>query len=246
MRISDPDMAIFGDLSKMPAHEVLPLIGARRGVLAIRQPGRAINLQLEKRHLVNYFENDMRVDDVLTLRDRFGRMLESHAGDFEFLPNASPAPAHLHLPVDQLIASTLQGLVEREAAMALLPSAHTVMVATGLLDLHLPDDLQIYWERALPHLRLGASALQLAGCTGVTACQSRWHLHRLRLAGLVRVRRATEKTEFGLRLTEADAVAPLVATAIGSESEDLRNVRLAPPSHSILHRLLAGFAKLFG
>lgn len=239
-------MAIFGDLSEMPAHEVLPFVGARCGVLAIRQPGRTIDLQLEKRHLVNYFENDLRVDDVLTLRDRFGRMLESHAGDFEFLPHASPAPAHLHLPVDQLIASTLQGLMERESAKPHLPSAHTIMVATGLLDLHLPEDLQIYWERALPHLRLGASALQLAGCTGITACQSRWHLHRLRLAGLVRVRRATEKTQFGLRLSEADTMAPLAATAIGTESVGLQNVRVAPPSPSVLHRLLAGFTKLFG
>lgn len=238
-------MAIFGNLAEFPPHEVLSLVGARRGILAIRQPGRTIDLHLAEKSLHHFYENGLRVTDVLTLTDRFGRLLQSRAGEFWFMAGQGEAAGPLRLPVAQLIASTLRSLDERSAVLAELPSPHTIMVANGQTDLHFSEELQLYWERAQPHLRLGASALQLAGCTGITTDQSRWLLHRLRLAGAVRLRRAGEKTQFGISPSEADRRAPVGVSATAPDSGDLRGVSLGAPARGLLQRLITGFNGLF-
>lgn len=236
-------MAIFGNFSELPPCEVISLVGRRSGLLAIRQPGHAVELSLAEGYLDAFSENGLPVLDVLTLSDRFRRLLESRTGDFRLEPGVARGLSGLHVPVDQLITSTLRDVGDREAAQASLPSAHTIMLTTGKPEPHLPEELRMFWERSEPHLQLGASALQLAGCTGISALQARWLLYRLRLAGLVRNRRSGEKTQSGSRLSESEVPAPLAASA--PESEDLRKVQLGSAAPSVLRRLLNSFSGLF-
>lgn len=239
-------MSIFGDLSAIPAHEVLTVVGRRSGVLLVQSGGRAIEVQVRNGFVVNFVVDGLRTGDVLSLSSRFGHLLEARNGSFEFQRDAPTPDPQFYVPVDQLVASTLKNLNERELAAADLPSALTVFVVTGHDGLHLPDDLQLFWERAYVHLQLGAAPLQLSGCTGVSAREAQWFLHRLRLVGLVRPRRAGEHTEFGQRLSEADTIAPIAVTAtVEPAAADLSGVRLEQPSRSLLGRMMDGLSRMF-
>ncbi|MBS0658536.1 MAG: DUF4388 domain-containing protein [Verrucomicrobia bacterium] len=241
-------MAIFGDFSEIPPPEVLTAVGRRTGVLAAQVAGQALEVQLKNGFVLNFLADGLRTSDVLALSSRFGRLLEAKSGPFEFHPLEQRGEAQFYAPIDQLVASTLRSLSERDLAAAELPSALTVFVVTGRDGLHLPEDLQLFWERAYVHLQLGAAPLQLSGSTGVTALEARWHLHRLRLAGLVRPRRADERTDFGRRLSESDALAPIAVTA-GTEASgpgaELGRVRLQQPPRSLLGRMMDGLSRLF-
>ncbi|MBS0658678.1 MAG: DUF4388 domain-containing protein [Verrucomicrobia bacterium] len=234
-------MPIFGELRDLPLPEVLGVVRPRRGVLILRQGIQAFDLEVSEGLLVNFVHNSGRVDDVLTLSERFGQLFELREGCFLFRPGAILCAPHLRVPLDQLVVSTQRSLRERAAVAADLPSPHTVFLATGDCELHLPEDLQVFWERATPALAGGAAALQLSGCTGVSVQHARWLLCRLRAVGLIRPRRPGESGAW--QPTTTPTVAPSGPGDVASV--DLTGLRPAQPAASLLQRLSLGLRRFF-
>lgn len=238
-------MAIFGNFQDFPPSEALLAVAQRTGTFLARLPARTVGLQLHGGRLLGYSENGSPVRDPLALTERFQFLLEQREGEFEFLPQTAAGPRrYIAPPLDQLISNALGASMNMNLTDEDLPSEQTRFLPTGCEDVWLEEDLQIFWERAERYFRDGASALQLSGCTGVTVRKARWFLLRLRAAGLVRPRRASEATEFSLptRVQKAMELPPATSAA----QADLSRIEVARPAQGLIRKLAHGLSALFG
>lgn len=235
------NMAIFGNFHDFPPYEALMAVCKRTGTFVARLPARTVEIQLQAGRLVDFSENGAPVRDVLALSDRFHLMLEQREGEFEFFSREAtgPRPYAAH-PLQQIVSNAMGACVRMQNTEEDLPSEQTRFLPTGLQDVWLEEDLQLFWERAEPYFATGASALQLSGCTGVTARRAQWFLHRLRLAGLVRPRRAAEATDFGLPIrVQKPMELPAALPEAGLQA------RIERPAPSLLGRVMDKLAGLF-
>lgn len=220
------------------------LVAKRSGTFVARMPARTVEIQLRSGNLVDYTENGTSVRDVLALSDRFQNFLEQRTGGFEFFQAEGAAPhTQVAQQLAQLVSNAMGQAQDILQADAHLPSAQTRFLLTGKEGIWLQEDLQIFWERAEPHLRQAASALQLSGCTGVNVRKAQWFLYRLRLAGLVRPRRSAETTEYGLPIRIQAPMQMPAASEPGAG--DLEGVKIARLSGGLFSRVAGRLAQLF-
>jgi len=182
-------MAIFGNLRHMPLADLLGMLGRRSGVLEVfHLPGKRVGyaLALDSGKAVWLMEGNRFLDPVearAALRD----LLFAQEGAFEFSPGTPPPPPEgkaLGWPLERLLLSMTAVEDEIAALRPALPDPKTRFQAVEAEPIW-DEPLASFWQAALPLLRQGASAEEIAGRLGYRVEEAAYYLHKLRLLGKV-------------------------------------------------------------
>lgn len=248
---------IFGSFDEIPPAEALTVVSAETGVFTVTAPGSRDSLvYLEAGYLVAMTAESEPIQDSLRLRASFSHLLSLREGEFDFRRSALlGVDRNFHLPLGQLITSSLAFATEISGDSVELSSADACFELDRRLDLWLGDELQLFWERAEPLLRGGCNAVELAEMAGIPVDRARWYLHKLRLAGLIRPRRLVgeqfptprwrRKSKPAVAPSLSTTPEPELASAVENSIPALREVKLATPSRPLLLRLIQGLTTLF-
>jgi hypothetical protein len=182
-------VAIFGNLREMPLADLLGMLGRRSGVLEVfHLPGKRSGyaLALDSGKAVWLREGNRFLDPVearAALRD----LCFAQEGAFEFSPGTPPSPPEgkaLGWPLERFLLSMTTVEDEIAALRPALPDPKTrfqVVEGEPIWD----EPLASFWQAALPLLRQGASAEEIAGRLGYRPEEAAYYLHKLRLLGKV-------------------------------------------------------------
>lgn len=246
-------MAIFGSFEEIPPAEALSATGASMGIFTVRRPPHQHEVLLRGGMVVGWRENGQLLADVMQLHARIAELVGARDGTFQFRRlSAEQVRGPFEIPLQQILAS---GLAHQEdvGSAEQLPSPRTVFERVEHRDMWLGDELQLFWERAEVRLRAGSHAEGLAALTGTSVSKAQQYLHRLRLAGMVRVRRLPTD---GVARWQSEELPPLPALAVKPAAAaprrpdpfaqaDLTGVRPALPSKPLVQRLMDGLARWF-
>jgi len=191
-------MAIFGNLQHMPLADLLGMLGRRSGVLEVFQlPGKhsGYALALDSGKVV-WLKNGNRFLDPVEARAVLRELFFAKRGAFEFSPGTPPPPPEgkaLGWPLERLLLSMTAVEDEIAAMRPLLPDPKTRFQAVEAEPVW-DEPLASFWQAALPLMKQGASAEEIARRLGYRVEEAAYYLHKLRLLGKVAPVRAYQET----------------------------------------------------
>ena len=261
-------MSIFGNFQDLSPAEAFTVAARSAGVLRLAIPELGeFAFEVALGRITGVTWQTRSVTDLFELQGLAGDLLSRRSGTFEFQRRPAGGSPHplVDVPVAQFVANGLARAASLRSVAGVVPSVKTVFLLLRDPAVWLGDELQVFYERARSELLVGASAEQLAHSLHVTTTDAAWHLHRLRLAGVVQPRRQEDAAppaslsaptqprrtrRFDPASIRAVRVAPprLRSAGEGAASEiiDLRDVRTARPERSLLQRLTFGLRRMLG
>ncbi|MBS0657540.1 MAG: hypothetical protein JSR82_04740 [Verrucomicrobia bacterium] len=191
-------------------------------------------------------EDGQLVEDIMQLHAHFAELVSVRDGTFQFRrAPAEQVSGPFEVPLRHILASGLAH--QEEMSQSELPGPLTVFERIEHRDAWLGEELQVFWERAETRLRHGASAASLVEVTGASVGKAQQYLQRLRLVGMVRVRRLAPGTPARPRPPEARASWEATPHPEGDSISraDLTGIRPVVPSKPLVRRLMDGLARWF-
>lgn len=181
-------MAIFGDLGDLPFPDLFNVVDQRSGRLLIFGiPGQGrFELDLVGGSLRGLQIDGQDIDDPLHVRDRLAVLMRAPNGLFAF-HRSRPEQLRdtLDLPISWLVMALASALDEIGAYRERFPHPRTRFEQLVSAEVSLDPNLRQFAERAMPYLRRGTDAEELACALGVSLEQVQLLLYKLRAVGLV-------------------------------------------------------------
>lgn len=179
-------MALFGSLDSMPLGEILSLLAHKEGALEVWNlkeiPPTTIYLKPGRIRSVDQHGKPL---PPLSAKATLQALLLAKEGSFEFLPGARPRhKERLNWPTERVLLSLTTLQDELEHYRPFLPSPEARFRLAG----NSPEDPRFkeFFQLALPHLKRGASARELAQALSIPLDQVRLYLYKLQGLGAVR------------------------------------------------------------
>ena len=189
-------MSIFGSCADMMVPDVLVVLGARCGVLSLRDTGIApqVDLHIQDRQLTGLTVGARAIQSVADAEQAFMKAIFARKGTFAFTKaEASQVRHDFRLPLEQLVLLSLTTLDEVERLQDILPSPGTVFQRTARRGVPADPLLREFIDRFDGDLRYGVSARQLSGEYGLPLESTLLSLHKLRTMGSIAPIRAAQR-----------------------------------------------------
>ncbi len=192
-------MALFGSLDSMPLEEILSLLAHKEGALEVwnLEGIPPTTLYLKPGHIRSIDQRGKPLPP-LSAKATLQALLMARKGSFEFLPGARPKHRErLNWPTQKTLLSltTLQDELERYRSFLPSPEARFRLSGSS------PEDprYQDFFRLALPYLKRGTSAKELAHALSLPLDQARLYLYKLQHLGAIKRAEAKARTrETGL------------------------------------------------
>lgn len=179
-------MALFGSLDSLPLEELLQMLSQKEGALELWNlkeiPPTTIHLEPG---FIRSLEQQGKPLDPMAAKAVLHALLLARQGSFEFLPGVRPKHGvRLNLPVQKVLLGLMTLQDELERYRPYLPHPEAVFQVAGSS----PEDPRFrdFFRLALPYLKRGASAKELAERLHLPLDQVRLYLYRLQLLGAVK------------------------------------------------------------
>ncbi len=178
-------MVVLGNLRETALPEVLSLLSTREGLLEIwGVPGQAptgIYLAPGRiRHIVRGGKPLPKEEAKVA----FYGLLAAQEGRFEFIPGVRPPfPERLGWPLERVLLGTLTLTDELRHYQKVLPPPQTRFRFKA--EKPLEKRFQSFFQKALPYLKRGATALELSQALRIPVDLVRYYLYRLQAQGVV-------------------------------------------------------------